>query len=182
MGGMAGALGSMASVEGGTMGSIAGAAGKVVSGLDSAEKYGDTIDFVSEAEKDGQEYGRENAISPVSDSAKEAGKNTFSGAKNFLAQGWENAKKDFGEKLDNIVDNIVVKDESGNIDGWKTAGNAAYHGGKALLASSFSGGGNGGQDAFSQAPAQTAPVQNADTSENPDAEEELNKLRNKMNA
>lgn len=171
MGGVGGALGSMASSVGSGIAAGAEAVG---------EFGGGAIDFVSGAAKNGANFIGGNVVSPVMDSAKEAGQEAFDGAKDFFAQGWENAKNDFGEKLDGIV----VKDTKGDIDGWKTAGNVAYHGSKALLAAGFAGGNKGGvgQVPPDHSQDQSDPVQQADTAIAKNAEEELNKLRSKINA
>lgn len=199
MGGMAAALGSMASSVGSgivsgvsSIGSgIASGASSIGSGIaagaktigsgmaDAASGIGSgAIDFVSGAAKEGSDFIGKNIVNPVIDSAKEAGQNAFGGAKDFFAQGWDNAKKDFGERLDNIM----VKDESGNIDGWKTAGNVAYQSGKALLSSNFAGNGGGAKVSMDQSQAQATPLPQTETAVAPNAEDELNKLRNRINA
>lgn len=77
---------------------------------------------------------------------------TGEGAKDMLSQAWQNVKE-------NNIDPLIARDESGAIDGWKTAGNIAYAipGGLAAV----KGFGGGGQT-------QTQPVSVPDMSTPPD--------------
>lgn len=94
------------------------------------------------------------------------------GAKGFFSQAWDNAKQD----VVNYGKQFVAKDEAGNVDGWGTAGNVGYHAAKNALLSSGAGGGSTEEPLPDMPQAARAPAAEA-----PNAEDELNRLRNRMN-
>lgn len=158
LGGAAETAGAV-SAEAGAFG--VGAAETGATAFGGAASFGAGVDFASEAmAKEGM-----GAV---------AGQ---SGVKDFFAQAFDNAKQDASA----LIDRNVVRDAAGDVDGWKTAGNMGYNGAKTLIAKAASGGGGGGdredtpQKIDAPAPTQAQAVA-------PDAEAELNKLRNRMNA
>jgi len=140
-----------------------GTAGTGATAAGGAASFGAGLDFAAEAmAKDGM-----GAV---------AGQ---SGVKDFFAQAFQNAKQDASD----LIDRNVVRDASGEVDSWKTAGNIGYNGAKNLLATAAAGAGARGGDNSQDTPqnveaAKPVPQQSVA----PDAEAELNKLRNRMNA
>ena len=176
LGKIGGALAEGASTAGSAMAEGASAVGGAIANGASAvgEFGGKAADLV----KEGADAFGKNVLSPAVDFAAENGEYAGSKAKDFFSQAWDNAKNDIGERLDKVI----VRDESGGIDGWKTAGNIGYEGGKAILSRSFAGGEGGDQAQMpDMSQAKPPPFQQAETNM-PDAENELNKLRNRMNS
>lgn len=96
---------------------------------------------------------------------------TGEGAKDMLSQAWQNMKE-------NNIDPLIARDESGAIDGWKTAGNVAYAipGGLAAV----KGFGGGEQTQTASAPdMSTPPDTTGGQAQAEDAEMLLNILRSK---
>ena len=96
---------------------------------------------------------------------------TGEGAKDMLSQAWQNVKE-------NNIEPLIARDESGAIDGWKTAGNVAYAipGGLAAV----KGFGGGEQTQTASAPdMSTPPDTTGGQAQAEDAEMLLNVLRSK---
>ena len=96
---------------------------------------------------------------------------TGEGAKDMLSQAWQNVKE-------NNIEPLLARDESGAIDGWKTAGNVAYAipGGLAAV----KGFGGGEQTQTASAPdMSTPPDTTGGQAQAEDAEMLLNVLRSK---
>jgi len=94
------------------------------------------------------------------------------GAKGFFSQAWDNTKQDVA----NYGKQFIAKDEAGNVDGWGTAGNVGYHAAKNALLSSGGGGGSTEEPLPDMSQPARAPAADA-----PNAEDELTRLRNRMN-
>ena len=174
----AGAAGSEAAgtaIEGATASIGEGAGASTAGGVANtvAEGLGNAAEFVNQA---ASAVG-EKVVTPAANFAQGAGEYVGGKAKDFFSQAWDNAKSDIGEK----VDKMVVRDESGKIDGGKTAGNLGYEGAKALMSRAFASGGGEEDQLPDMSQAKAPPVQQAEAAM-PDAENELNKLRNMMNS
>lgn len=96
---------------------------------------------------------------------------TGEGAKDMLSQAWQNVKE-------NNIEPLIARDESGAIDGWKTAGNVAYAIPGGLAAVKGFGGGEQTQTA-STPDMSTPPDTTGGQAQAEDAEMLLNVLRSK---
>ena len=96
---------------------------------------------------------------------------TGEGAKDMLSQAWQNVKE-------NNIDPLIARDESGAIDGWKTAGNIAYAIPGGLAAAKGFGGGEQTQT-VSASDMSTPPDTTGGQAQAEDAEMLLNVLRSK---
>lgn len=96
---------------------------------------------------------------------------TGEGAKDMLSQAWQNVKE-------NNIDPLIARDESGAIDGWKTAGNVAYAIPGGLAAVKGFGGGSNSQP-VSAPDMSTPPDTTGGQAQAEDAEMLLNVLRSK---
>ena len=96
---------------------------------------------------------------------------TGEGAKDMLSQAWQNVKE-------NNIDPLIARDESGAIDGWKTAGNIAYAIPGGLAAAKGFGGGEQTQT-VSAPDMSTPPDTTGGQAQAEDAEMLLNVLRSK---
>lgn len=96
---------------------------------------------------------------------------TGEGAKDMLSQAWQNVKE-------NNIDPLIARDESGAIDGWKTAGNIAYAIPGGLAAAKGFGGGEHMQT-VSAPDMSTPPDTTGGQAQAEDAEMLLNVLRSK---
>lgn len=96
---------------------------------------------------------------------------TGEGAKDMLSQAWQNVKE-------NNIEPLIARDESGAIDGWKTAGNVAYAIPGGLAAAKGFGGGEQTQT-VSAPDMSTPPDTTGGQAQTEDAEMLLNVLRSK---
>ena len=96
---------------------------------------------------------------------------TGEGAKDMLSQAWQNVKE-------NNIEPLIARDESGAIDGWKTAGNVAYAIPGGLAAVKGFGGGSNSQP-VSVPDMSTPPDTTGGQAQAEDAEMLLNVLRSK---
>lgn len=158
-------MGGFGAVIGKAAGAIAEAAGNVAEG---AETVGD---FALNTAQEGAGFIGDMGAK-IGEKAGAAVDYAANGTKNFFSQAWKNTKQD----VVNYGKQFVAKDEAGNVDGWGTAGNVGYHIAKNALLSSGAGGGSTEEPLPDMPQAARAPAVEA-----PNAEDELNRLRNRMN-
>lgn len=182
MGGFAALLGS---IGGGS--AAAGAAAEATAGSTIAAEGAATAGSTIAADSVGSAIASEgagmagNAIAAegagaAGSSMAAEGAGALSSTKDFFSQAW-NAAKNEGKEM---FGKFVARDENGGID----AGATAYKSGKAMLSRAYADGGDMGSvqqpmPDMSLGRAQEAPQ--AEAAAAPNAEDELNKLRNRMN-
>lgn len=195
MGGMIALLGGAASSLGGAAGAGAAGAGAAGAGATAGAAMGGGMAAGAAAEGAGAALGSgigagasaigagaasEGAGTAMGAAAVGEGLSAASGegAKGFFSQAWDMAKEDI---KDTAEKNFIVRDAEGNIDKGKTAGKTGYTLAKRAILSSGGGEAESApipqpEDMSHAAPAETSGVTA------PDAEDELNKLRNRINS